>query len=184
VPGFGDPRACLLVLGVAPAAHGANRTGRMFTGDRSGDFLIRAMQSAGFANLPESRHAKDGLRLDGAYVSAVVRCAPPKNKSTRREIAHCSSHLEAELHALTQVRVVIALGKIAFDAYWRLVADRGVTPRPRPRFVHGYVSQAEGVPALIASYHPSQQNTNTARLTAPMLAAVFATARTLANRAS
>ena len=179
LPGFGDRRARILVLGLAPAAHGANRTGRMFTGDRSGDFLIKAMHRAGLANLPTSHHVKDGLKLSDAYITAVVRCAPPDNKPTPREIANCQPFLAAELEALRHVRVVVALGQIAFDAYWRLVAQRGVAPRPRPTFAHGLVFQAEGVPSLTVSYHPSQQNTHTGKLTPDMLADVFATTKKL-----
>ena len=170
-----------MVLGLAPAAHGANRTGRMFTGDRSGDFLLRAMHAHGFANLPTSIHAKDGLKLKGAYITAVVRCAPPENKPRPKEIANCQSFLEAEVKALGQLHVIVALGKVAFDAYWRLVAAHGVVPRPRPRFAHGFVFQADGVPALITSYHPSQQNTNTGKLTPRMLSNVFAKAEQLAG---
>ncbi|MEE8130354.1 MAG: uracil-DNA glycosylase [Vicinamibacterales bacterium] len=181
VPGFGDRRGRILVLGLAPAAHGANRTGRVFTGDRSADFLLNAMHGAGFANVPTSRHAKDGLKLKDAYITAVIRCAPPENKPTPKEIANCSSFLEAELAALTQVRTIVTLGKVAFDAYWRLIARYGVTPRPRPHFAHGFVFQAPGVPALVASYHPSQQNTNTGKLTPPMLASVFAKAKKIAS---
>ncbi len=181
LPGFGDRRARLLIVGLAPAAHGANRTGRMFTGDRSGDFLLNAMHEAGLANLPTSQRAKDGLKLTAAYITAVVRCAPPENKPTPKEIRNCQPFLEAELEALSQVRVVVALGKIAYDAYWRLPAARGVTPRPRPRFAHGLVFQAEGIPSLVASYHPSQQNTNTGTLTTSMLADVFAKAKGLAG---
>ena len=182
VPSFGDRRARVLVLGLAPGAHGANRTGRMFTGDRSGDFLIEALHAAGFANLPTSHHAKDGLTLRDAYISAVVRCAPPENKPTTTEISQCSSYLAAELDALSQLRVIVALGKIAFDAYWRVVAGPDLTPRPRPRFAHGFVFDTESVPALVAAYHPSQQNTNTGKLTPKMLADVLGTAQTLADR--
>ena len=170
------------MLGLGPGAHGANRTGRMFTGDRSGDFLIEAMHAVGFASLPTSHHVKDGLKLRDTYISAVVRCAPPENKPTTTEISQCSSFLEAELDALAQLRVIVALGKIAFDAYWRVVAGPDVTPRPRPRFAHGFVFDADSVPALVASYHPSQQNTNTGKLTPQMLADVLITARTLADR--
>jgi uracil-DNA glycosylase family 4 len=184
VPSFGDRRARVLVLGLAPGAHGANRTGRMFTGDRSGDFLMEAMHAAGFATLPTSHHAKDRLTLRDAYISAVVRCAPPENKPTTTEISRCSSYLSAELDALAQLRVVVALGKIAFDAYWRVVAGPDVTPRPRPRFTHGFVFEADTVPALVAAYHPSQQNTNTGKLTPQMMADVLSTARTLAGRSS
>ena len=182
VPSFGDRRARVLVLGLAPGAHGANRPGRMFTGDRSGDFLMNALHEVGFASAPTSAHARDGLKLKDAYISNVVRCAPPENKPTTKEIAQCRSHLEAELHALTQVRVVVALGKIAFDAYWRVVAGQDMTPRPRPRFAHGFVFEADSVPALVAAYHPSQQNTNTGKLTPQMLSDVLRTAKTIAHR--
>ena len=180
VPGFGDRHARVLVLGLAPAAHGANRTGRVFTGDGSSDFLMQAMHRADFANLPTSQTARDGLKLKDAYISAVVRCAPPENKPTTREIANCQGYLESELTALGRVRVVVALGKVAFDAYWRLVASHDVAPKPKPRFAHGLVFQADGVPVLVGSYHPSQQNTNTGKLTATMLADVFRKARRLA----
>lgn len=176
VPGFGDPRARLLVLGLAPAAHGANRTGRVFTGDGaggSGDFLMTAMHAAGFANLTTSSHIDDGLELTGAYIAAAVRCAPPDNKPTPDEIEACRPHLEAELAALPCVTVVVALGRIAFETYWRVMERRGVRVRPRPPFAHGAVYRPGGVPAVIASYHPSRQNTNTGKLTAGMLASVF-----------
>ena len=181
VPAFGDRRARVLVLGLAPAAHGANRTGRVFTGDSSADFLMRAMHGVNFANIPTSRTARDGLKLKDAYIAAVVRCAPPENKPTPTEIANCQAHIEAELVALTNVRVVVALGKVAFDAYWRVIARQNHTPRPRPRFAHGLIFQADGVPSLIASYHPSRQNTNTGKLTPTMLADVFGKARRLAG---
>ena len=183
VPGFGDPEARVLVLGLAPAAHGANRTGRVFTGDGSGDFLMRAMHACGFANLPTSRDAQDGLALRDAYIAAAVRCAPPANRPTPQEIANCAPHLEAELAALAHARVVVALGRIAADAYWRLAKARGLDPRPRPAFAHDavFVPQGDGVPALVMSYHPSRQNTNTGRLTAPMLEQAFRTARRLAE---
>ena len=182
VPSFGDHRARVLVLGLAPGAHGANRTGRMFTGDRSGDFLMHAMHEVGFASVPTSHHAKDGLKLRDVYVSAVVRCAPPENKPTTKEITQCRSYLEAELGALVKVCVVVALGKIAFDTYWRVVAGPDLTPRPRPRFAHGFVFEADGIPALVTAYHPSQQNTNTGKLTPGMLINVLSTAKTLASR--
>jgi uracil-DNA glycosylase family 4 len=184
VPGFGDPRARVLVLGLAPAAHGANRTGRVFTGDGvggSGDFLMRAMHATGFANLPTSQRADDGLRLRDAYIAAVVRCAPPGNKPTRDEIAACQPHLFAEAEALTRVRVIVCLGRVAFDAAWRLIASRGVSFRPRATFRHGVVYEPTGGPAVVASYHPSRQNTNTGKLSGAMLEVVFRRARALLN---
>lgn len=182
VPGFGDPAARVLVLGLAPAAHGANRTGRVFTGDGSGDFLMRAMHGAGFANIATSQRPDDGLVLTDAYIAAAVRCAPPGNKPTPAEIAACHSHLAAEAAALARLKVIVALGRIGFDAAWRLLADRGIVRRPRPGFGHGVVYQPAGGPAVIGSYHPSRQNTNTGVLTPPMLAAVFRSARRLAER--
>ena len=183
VPGFGDPQARVLVIALAPAAHGANRTGRVFTGDvagGSGDFLMRAMHGAGFANMPTSRHANDGLELWDAYIMSAVRCAPPDNKPTPAEIIACQSHLAAEAAALPRVKVIVALGRIGFDATWRLLAGRGVMIKPRPPFRHGAVYRVPAAPDVVASYHPSRQNTNTGVLTAPMLASVFLTARQLA----
>lgn len=197
VPGFGDPAARLLVVGLAPAAHGANRTGRVFTGDGSGDFLMTAMFSAGFANIPTAQHTLDGLELRDAYILSVVRCAPPDNKPTPDEIVRCREHLARESAALPAVQVVVALGKIAFDGYLAHVAERvtqaaqltGRAPerpaaevagrrRPKPAFGHGVVVElGPSLPVLIGSYHPSRQNTNTGKLTPPMLAAVFAEAR-------
>lgn len=181
VPGFGDPEARLLVLGLAPAAHGANRTGRVFTGDGSGDFLMAALHATGFASLPTSQRADDGLVLRDAYIAAAVRCAPPANRPRPEELAACAPHLEAEVAALGGLRVVVALGRVATEAYWRLLAGRGLAVRPRPAFSHGtvYRPSGTGVPALVMSYHPSRQNTNTGRLTAAMLRAVFETARTI-----
>ena len=181
VPGFGDPQARVLVLGLAPAAHGANRTGRVFTGDGSGNFLMRAMHGAGFANITTSQHAQDGLALRDAYIAATVRCAPPDNKPSRAEIAACHSHLVAELAALPRLRVIVALGRIAFDTAWRLLGERGVSVRPRPVFGHGLSYSPDGAPAIVASYHPSRQNTNTKKLTPEMLASVFAQARRLSE---
>jgi uracil-DNA glycosylase len=184
VPGFGDPGARVLVLGLAPAAHGANRTGRVFTGDGtggSGDFLMQAMHDAGLASLPTSRHPADGLVLAGAFIAAAVRCAPPDNKPTPEEIAACHDHLVAEAGALPDVRVIVALGRIAFDAALRLLVSRGVDVRPRPAFGHGLVYHPSQGPAVVVSYHPSRQNTHTGRLTPSMLADVFETARTLAQ---
>lgn len=176
VPGFGDPNARLLVLGLAPAAHGANRTGRVFTGDGSGDFLMRAMHSAGFASIPTSQHIRDGLTLADAFITAAVRCAPPDNKPTPGEIAACHPHLVAETAALPNIRVIVCLGRIGFDAAWRLLASRGIVLRPRPAFAHGALYAAKGL-TVIASYHPSRQNTNTGKLTPEMLASVFDLAR-------
>jgi uracil-DNA glycosylase len=179
VPGFGDPKARLLVLGLAPGAHGANRTGRMFTGDSSGAFLMRAMHAAGFANLPLSRDREDGLRLRDAYILAAVRCAPPDNKPTPDEIARCQPHLEAEWSALPRIQVVVALGRLAYDAYWRVMRTRGITVSPKPAFGHGLEHATPGAPIVIGSFHPSQQNTFTGKLTPDMLEAVFQRAATL-----
>jgi uracil-DNA glycosylase family 4 len=184
VPGFGDPAARLLLVGLAPAAHGANRTGRVFTGDGvggSGDFLLAALHATGFANLPTSRHVEDGLVLRDAYILSAVRCAPPDNKPTPGEIARCRAHLTAEVAALPRVQVVVALGKIGHDAYLaHLAATAGVRPRPRPAFGHGSEARlGDGLPILLGCYHPSRQNTNTGKLTPPMMRAVFARARAL-----
>ncbi len=180
VPGFGDPHARLLVLGLAPAAHGANRTGRVFTGDGSGDFLMRAMHAHGFASLPTARRADDGLVLTDAYITATVRCAPPANKPVPAEIAECRRHLEAEFQQLRRVCAIVALGRIAFDAVWRLLDSQcDVVLKPRPGFVHGLVVRPAGGPVVIASYHPSRQNTNTGRLTPAMLSRVFVHAKAL-----
>ncbi len=177
VPGFGDPDARLLVVGLAPGAHGANRTGRMFTGDGSGVWLMRALHRAGFANQPVALHRDDGLRLHGAYITAVVRCAPPQNRPTAQEIANCRPFLQREIALLGQVQVVVALGHIAFDGY--LAALRGMGHElPRLPFRHGArYSLPDGLPHLIASYHPSRQNTQTGRLTEAMLNTVFEQAR-------
>lgn len=175
VPGFGDPRARLLVVGLAPAAHGANRTGRMFTGDRSGDWLYRAMFRAGFSSQSEAVGSDDGLVLTDAYVSAIGRCAPPANKPTADELFNCRPWLEAEIELLDRVQVLIPLGGMAFAQVLRIYADAGVeVPRPRPKFGHGItVDLRPGGPLLLASYHPSQQNTFTGRLTEGMLDDVF-----------
>jgi uracil-DNA glycosylase family 4 len=176
VPGFGDPNARVLILGLAPAAHGANRTGRVFTGDGgggSGDFLMTAMHLHGFASIPTSQSVNDGLTLHDAYIAAAVRCAPPDNKPTPEEIAACRPHLEAEIQHLPNVKVVVTLGKIAFDVWWRMLASGGFGMRPRPRFGHGAVYKVAGSAVVIASYHPSRQNTNTGKLTAKMMSAVF-----------
>ena len=181
VPGFGDPDARLLVLGLAPAAHGANRTGRVFTGDGSGDFLMRAMHAAGFASLTTSHDVNDGLALTDAYIAAAVRCAPPANKPLPSEIAACHRHLVAEAAALPNLRAILCLGRIGFDAAWRLLASRGIIVRPRPPFGHGALYRTSG-PTVIASYHPSRQNTNTGKLTPQMLASAFRLARRELNR--
>lgn len=204
VPAFGDPEAELLVLGLAPAAHGANRTGRMFTGDRSGEFLYRALYEAGFASLPNSVHRGDGLKLRGCYITAALRCAPPKNKPRPQELRNCQSYLEKELELLNGVRAVLALGRIAFDTYLRLVySGRGVLstaarpasngaqagaqsaplpdkfpPRASFRFAHGAsYSLPGGLPRLFAAYHPSRQNTQTGKLTPGMMRKVFSDIR-------
>jgi uracil-DNA glycosylase len=180
VPGFGDPHARVLVLGLAPAAHGANRTGRVFTGDGaggSGDFLMAAMHSCGFATLPTSRHPEDGLELRDAFIAATVRCAPPDNKPTPEEILRCERHLDAEFAALPRVHTIVALGKIAWDAAFRLLARRGLIVRPRPPFGHDAVHRFPDGFTVIGSYHPSRQNTNTGKLTAAMVRAVFRRAR-------
>jgi uracil-DNA glycosylase family 4 len=184
VPSFGDPKARLLVIGLAPAAHGGNRTGRIFTGDRSGDFLFRALYETGFASQPESISRDDGLKLTGAYVTAAVRCAPPGNKPLPQEFRNCRPYLERELDLLKDVRVVVALGRAAFDAYLGILRDRGVVARRSAfLFAHGREHEtAPGAPVLICSYHPSQQNTFTGKLTAEMLRRVFERAARLASR--
>jgi uracil-DNA glycosylase family 4 len=183
LPGFGDPKARVLLVGLAPAAHGGNRTGRMFTGDRSGDWLFRALHEAGLANQPTSTHPGDGLQLTGAYITATLRCAPPANKPRPVEIERCQPYLLEELALLTEVRVVVALGKIGWDAYLRARRATGqAVPRPLPRFGHAArASMPDGV-VLLGSFHPSQQNTFTGKLTRPMLKAVFVLASRLATR--
>lgn len=182
VPSFGDPDARIVVVGLAPAAHGANRTGRMFTGDRSGEWLYRALHRAGLANRPESVGPGDGLELRGVWITAMVRCAPPANKPTPSERASCRTWLEHELDLLGGARVLVALGGLAFAQVLRVLADRGATlPRPRPAFGHGAEVRLEGFPTLLASYHPSQQNTFTGTLTEPMFDGVWARARALAE---
>lgn len=212
VPGFGDPAARLLLVGLAPAAHGANRTGRVFTGDGtggSGDFLMAALHRTGFSSLPTSTRAGDGLQLTDAYIAAAVRCAPPDNKPLPEEIARCLDHLDAEVSALPNIQVVVALGKIAFETWLQLVQRRGMrfgrsavpasgasasggsrlrwnTLYRRPRFGHGTVVRFNRLPTtnyqpptLIGCYHPSRQNTQTGKLTPTMLTAVFRKARTM-----
>jgi uracil-DNA glycosylase family 4 len=183
VPGFGDPAARVLLLGLAPAAHGANRTGRMFTGDRSGDFLYAALSRAGFASQPLSRARDDGLRLRDAWITAAVRCAPPANRPQPSERDACLPWTVAELALLERVRVVVCLGAFAWDAALRLIVAAGADvamPRPRPRFGHGVELALDGR-QLLGCFHPSQQNTFTGRLTEPMIDAVLARARALAG---
>jgi uracil-DNA glycosylase family 4 len=179
VPSFGDPEAELLILGLAPAAHGANRTGRMFTGDRSGDFLYRALYQAGFASQPTSRRRDDGLTLRNCYITASLRCAPPENKPRPQELRNCRPYLEEELRLLKRVRAVLALGRVAFDSYLRLVGNgKHLPPRSSFRFTHGASYALPGSrPRLFASYHPSQQNTQTGRLTPEMFARVMSDIR-------
>lgn len=174
VPSFGDPGARLLIVGLAPGAHGANRTGRMFTGDRSGEFLFRALHETGFASQPWARAADDGLALTGAWITAPVHCAPPDNKPTAEEFAACRPFLAREIPLLKHVRVVVALGKLGFDAYQAVRREQN-RPRSRTPFGHGVIHDID--PVLITSYHPSQQNTSTGRLTAEMLRSVFQMAR-------
>lgn len=171
VPGFGDSRAELFILGLAPAAHGGNRTGRVFTGDRSGDFLYRALYEAGFANQPTSLHRGDGLELKGAYIAAAVRCAPPANKPLPGEILNCRGYLERELEAL-RPKAVLALGKIAWDAYLEILKQEGkITSRGGYKFAHGAEADfPDDLPKLFGVYHPSQQNTQTGKVTAAMYA--------------
>ena len=177
VPGFGDPKARIWILGLAPAAHGANRTGRMFTGDKSGEFLYAALHRAGIANKAESVSRDDGLALKGVWISSAGRCAPPANKPTPEELATCSEWLDRELEALSEVRVILALGAIAWDAALALLARGGATiPKPRPKFGHGARIELGGL-QLLGCYHVSQQNTFTGTLTPRMLDTVLARAR-------
>jgi len=180
VPGSGDPNARIVIVGLAPAAHGANRTGRNFTGDGtggSGDFLMAALHANGLANQAFSRGADDGLELHDTWMLAAVRCAPPDNKPTPEEIANCLPHLDAEVAALRRVRVVVALGKIGFDAYLQMLKLRSIVVRPRPQFAHGSIDNLPNGQTLIGCYHPSRQNTNTGKLTPSMMRAVFTKAR-------
>jgi uracil-DNA glycosylase family 4 len=178
VPGFGDPDAAVFVLGLAPAAHGGNRTGRVFTGDRSGDWLFASLHRTGFANQPTSVHRDDGLRLDGAWIAAAVRCAPPANKPLPAERDNCLPYAAEELE-LIRPEVIVCLGAYAWDAACRLLRLR-----PKPRFGHGSEHRVEGGPVLLGTYHPSQQNTFTGKLTEPMMDAVFARAALLAGRSA
>lgn len=183
VPAFGDPRARVLILGLAPAAHGANRTGRMFTGDRSGDWLYRALYQTGFASQPSSISRNDGLTLRDLYITAAARCAPPDNKPSLDELRTCRRYLERELDLLPNLKVVVALGKIAFDHYLEVLKRRGAISS-RAAFAFGHnrrFTTAPGLPVLLSSYHPSQQNTSTGKLTEKMLLDVFRQARRLVS---
>jgi uracil-DNA glycosylase family 4 len=184
VPGFGDPNAELLILGLAPAAHGANRTGRMFTGDRSGEFLYRALHEAGFASQSDSIRRDDGLRLINCYITASLRCAPPGNKPLPVELRNCRPFLEKEILLLSRVRAVLALGRVAFDTYLNMVSKpQGFLRKSSFQFAHGASFELPGaLPRLFASYHPSQQNTQTGRLTSQMLSKVFTDVRLFLNR--
>ncbi len=185
VPGFGDPKARLLLVGLAPGAHGANRTGRMFTGDSSGDFLYKVLFATGFASQPTSVSRDDGLKLMDAYLSAAVRCAPPDNKPTVEEIRTCRPYMQRELELLETVEVVVALGRLAFDVYLAILRDQGKIAR-RSAFIFAHDAEhrtGQDQPLLISSYHPSQQNTSTGKLTEAMLRAVFERARRHLNEA-
>ena len=192
VPGFGDPRARLLIVGLAPAAHGANRTGRMFTGDRSGDWLYRALHRAGFANQPKSINRRDGLKLTGAYISAAVRCAPPNNRPTTIERDACQPFLEREIGFLESgelgIRVIVPLGQFAYNQVLRIYKERGyLVPKPKPPFKHGAevelkIADSDTGSIVVVSFHPSQQNTFTGKLTEDMLDAVFSRARRLVEK--
>ncbi len=177
VPGFGDPDARLLIVGLAPAAHGGNRTGRVFTGDRSGDWLFAALHRAGYANQPTSVRADDGLELHDAYVAAAVRCAPPQNKPTITERDRCLPFLVHEMSLLPRVQVIVVLGKFAYD----VVAGLLSLPRPRPKFGHGVEAPVPNGPAVLCSFHPSQQNTFTGKLTVSMFDAIFTRAHELSR---
>jgi uracil-DNA glycosylase family 4 len=178
IPGFGDPRARLYILGLAPAAHGGNRTGRIFTGDRSGDWLYEALYRFGFANQASSTHADDGLILTDCYIGATVRCAPPANKPTLDEFTACRPFVLGELRELRRMRVVVALGQIAFDHYLKANCELGFDrPRPRPKFGHGVMYRLSWGVTLIGSYHPSQQNTFTGKLTRTMFHRIFSDAK-------
>jgi len=183
VPSFGDPNARVLILGLAPGAHGSNRTGRMFTGDRSGDILYKVLHKTGFASQPSSVSQDDGLTLTGIYITAAAHCAPPGNKPLPEELRNCRPYLERELDLLTDLRVVVALGKIAFDTYLDILKRRGAIASRAPfQFGHNFEHRvAPGVPRVLASYHPSQQNTSTGKLTEKMLTDVFRRARKIAG---
>ena len=182
LPGFGDPKARLLIVGLAPAVHGGNRTGRIFTGDRSGDWLYGTLYRFGFSSQSHSSNRDDGLKLRDCYITAAVRCAPPANKPTRQEFEKCRPYLVEELKLMKRVRVVVALGKIAFDSFLKAYQENGgIVPKPRPQFGHGsFVRLGDGL-TLLGSYHPSQQNTFTGKLTREMFREMFRKARKLIN---
>ena len=183
LPGFGDPKARLLIVGLAPAAHGGNRTGRIFTGDRSGDWLYGTLYAFGFSSQPTSVHRSDGLRLKDCYITAAVRCAPPANKPARTEFERCRPYLVQEIQLLKQIRVVVALGKIAFDSFLKAYQESGgVVPKPRPQFRHAGSTRLTDGLTLVASYHPSQQNTFTGKLTQKMFHEVFRKAKEVLRR--
>ncbi len=175
VPGFGDPEARVLLIGLAPAAHGANRTGRMFTGDKSGEWLYKALYENGFSNHPESHHQTDNLRLQGAFITALIRCAPPQNKPIKEEISNCKPYLNAEIEHLSNIRIVITLGRLAFENYCRMKNLRGMD------FAHGKMHFQDSGPHILCSYHPSRQNTNTGRLKWPEWNEIFVKAREFAS---
>lgn len=188
VPSFGDPKARMMIVGLAPAPHGSNRTGRMFTGDGtdgmgSSDFLMRALHAVGYANQPTSQHIKDGLKFTDAYMTAIVRCAPPGNKPTSQEIQTCSAYLHEELELMKNVKVIVALGKLAFDQLLKTFQSQGAeVAKPRPQFGHGVeVPLGDTFPILIGSYHPSRQNTQTGKLSEKMLQDVFKKAQRLSD---
>tara|TARA_B100001245_G_C22715167_1_gene347811 strand:- start:4 stop:702 length:699 start_codon:yes stop_codon:yes gene_type:complete len=188
VSGFGDPCARILIVGLAPAVHGANRTGRMFTGDGTdgmgaSDFLASALHRSGYANKPISRHREDGFKLHDVFMTSITRCAPPGNKPLRSEIDNCANFLHIELDLLKRLRIVIPVGKLAFEQMLKVFEERGVIiPKPRPKFSHGViVNFGQGLPRLLASYHPSRQNTQTGRLTPDMLDSIFSMVRDIVN---
>jgi len=182
VPGFGDPAARIVVVGLAPAAHGGNRTGRVFTGDSSGDWLYEALHRFGFASQPHSIGRDDGMRLAGCWISAAARCAPPQNRPTPAELTHCRPYLATEIRLLSRVRVVLALGHVGHQAWLKASGEwERLAPRERPRFAHGAEAALPDGTTLLCSYHPSRQNTNTRRLTREMWHAIFARARQLAG---
>ena len=174
IPGFGDPNASLLIIGLAPAAHGGNRTGRVFTGDRSGDFLYKALHKTGFANQPTSKSIGDGLTLKGAYVTAAVKCAPPGNTPTMDETSNCSGYLASEIDSLKDLKAILCLGQFAFNAVMRMIRNKYDLPKPSPAFGHGRVLKfGEKIPIIICSYHPSPRNTQTGKLTEKMFLSVL-----------